>query len=137
MLVGDGGDRKKLRARTAALATAGAIAVVEVASAEEAGRFQEKSAKLPTLPAQIEGQNASGLEGNFSVFEVSPDAGKILEALPANTVLTFEAPSTSEKQYTWNAVGILRGRDPILRSTAVLLSAHLDHLGIGPRGEGR
>ena len=27
--------------------------------------------------------------------------------------------------------GILRGSDPKLRATAVLLSAHLDHLGIG------
>jgi aminopeptidase YwaD len=131
LLAGDGGDRKKVRARISTLATAGAIAVIEVVSAEEVGHFQEKSAKLPSLPAQIEGQNASGLEGNFSLLEVSPEAGTILEALPAETVLSFEAPSTSEKQYTWNAVGMLRGRDPILRNSAVLLSAHFDHLGIG------
>ena len=42
------------------------------------------------------------------------------------------APSTSDQSYTWNAVGILRGSDPVLQQTAVLLSAHLDHLGIGP-----
>jgi len=30
-----------------------------------------------------------------------------------------------------NALGILRGSDPVLQQTAVLLSAHLDHLGIG------
>jgi hypothetical protein len=35
------------------------------------------------------------------------------------------------KTYTWNAVGILRGRDPELQHSAVLFSAHLDHLGIG------
>ena len=36
-----------------------------------------------------------------------------------------------EKTYTWNAIGILPGRDPALRNSAVLLSAHLDHLGVG------
>ena len=45
--------------------------------------------------------------------------------------LTFDGPATSDKKYTWNAVGILRGSDPELQTTAVLLSAHLDHLGIG------
>jgi len=38
---------------------------------------------------------------------------------------------SEEIRYTWNVVGILRGRDPALRHSAVLLSAHLDHLGIG------
>ena len=33
--------------------------------------------------------------------------------------------------YTWNAVGILPGSDPQLRDSAVLLSAHIDHLGFG------
>jgi len=36
-----------------------------------------------------------------------------------------------EKSSTWNAVGILRGRDPLQSKQAILLSAHLDHLGIG------
>ena len=33
-------------------------------------------------------------------------------------------------------MGILRGRDPRLRDSAVLLSAHLDHLGIGQAVKG-
>jgi hypothetical protein len=120
-----------LRARASALATAGAVAAVEVASAEEADHFGERSEKLPTLPPQIESQRASTLEGNFSLLEVSPDAGKALEGLPANTMLSFDSSSTTEKKYTWNALGLLRGSDPKLRGSAVLLSAHLDHLGIG------
>lgn len=35
-----------------------------------------------------------------------------------------------------NVVGIVRGSDPELRDTYVLLSAHYDHLGIGPPVEG-
>jgi hypothetical protein len=37
----------------------------------------------------------------------------------------------SNETVTWNAVGILRGSDPSLQHTAILLSAHLDHLGVG------
>jgi Zn-dependent M28 family amino/carboxypeptidase len=36
-----------------------------------------------------------------------------------------------EKSYTWNAVGKLPGRDPALRASVILLTAHLDHLGVG------
>jgi aminopeptidase YwaD len=126
-----GGDGRKLRSRAEFLASAGALAAIAIASTEEAGHFQEKGEHLPTLPAQIEGRSASGLEKNFSRLEVSPDAGKTLEALPANTKLSFDSSSTLEEKYTWNAIGILRGRDQTLRESAVLLSAHLDHLGIG------
>ncbi len=123
-------ERRRVRARIASLASAGAIAAIEVASAEEAGRFQERSEKLPTLPARIEGRIAA-MEDNFSVLDVSAEAAKTLEDLPANTVLSFASPFTSEKKYTWNAVGVLRGGSLTLRDSAVLLSAHLDHLGIG------
>jgi Zn-dependent M28 family amino/carboxypeptidase len=36
-----------------------------------------------------------------------------------------------EKSYTWNAVGKIPGADPALQKSALLLSAHLDHLGVG------
>ena len=126
-----GGDRRKLRSRAESMASAGALAAIAIASAEEAEHLLEKGEHLPTLPAQIEGRSASGLEKNFSLLEVSPDAGKTLEALPTNTTLSFDSSSTLEEKYTWNAIGILPGRDQRLRESAVLLSAHLDHLGIG------
>src|SRR5205085_7397472 len=31
--------------------------------------------------------------------------------------------------HTWNAVGRLKGRDAVLAESAILLTAHLDHLG--------
>jgi aminopeptidase YwaD len=127
-----GSDRRKLRAKAVSLASKGAVAVIIPASAERAAQFQQKIGQLPALPAQIEGQAASGMEGNLNLLETSPDATKALEALPENTTLNFAAASTSERKYTWNAVGILQGIDSTLRHTAVLLSAHLDHLGIGP-----
>jgi hypothetical protein len=41
-----------------------------------------------------------------------------------------------QRQRTWNAVGILRGSDPVLAQQVLLLSAHLDHLGVGPPVDG-
>ncbi len=35
-----------------------------------------------------------------------------------------------------NVVAILRGSDPVLKDTCVLVSAHYDHIGIKPSGEG-
>jgi aminopeptidase YwaD len=125
-----GKDRRRQRGKAFALAAKGAIAAIIADTAESAAEFQ-RAPQLPTLPVKLEGPDASELENDFNVLQASPEATAALEALPENTVLTFDGPSTAEKKYTWNAVGILRGRDPRLRGTAVLLSAHLDHLGIG------
>ena len=35
-----------------------------------------------------------------------------------------------------NVVGLLRGTDPVLRDSVVLVDAHYDHLGIGPAVNG-
>jgi aminopeptidase YwaD len=127
-----GNDRKRQRAKASSLGDKGAVTAIIASSAERAAQFQQRAKELPTLPVRIEGEDASGLGSDFNLLEASPEATAILKALPENTTLTFDGPSTSEKKYTWNALGILRGSDPNLQRTAVLLSAHLDHVGIGP-----
>jgi aminopeptidase YwaD len=123
-------DRKKLSSTIDSAASDGAVAVITITRADGLERFQERAKRLPTLEPEIEG-SVSGLESDLSRLEVSAEAAKTLEALPANTILSLESSFTSETKYTWNAVGMLRGSDPNLRASAVLLSAHLDHLGIG------
>ncbi len=127
-----GNDRKRQRAKASVLGDKGAVAAIIAATEERAAQFQNRAKELPTLPVRIAGEDASGLGSDFNLLEASPEAAAILKALPENTMLTFDGPSTSDKKYTWNALGILRGSDPLLQQTAVLLSAHLDHLGIGP-----
>ena len=58
LILDKGSDRKKFRAHVKSLVSAGAVAAIEVASAEEAERFQEKGKELPALPMQIEGQRS-------------------------------------------------------------------------------
>ncbi|HXT69363.1 MAG TPA: M20/M25/M40 family metallo-hydrolase [Vicinamibacterales bacterium] len=48
------------------------------------------------------------------------------------TVVKFDAEI--RPGHTYNAVAVLRGTDPVLKDEAILLSAHLDHL--GTRGAG-
>jgi aminopeptidase YwaD len=135
LIVDGSGDRKKQRARLRALASAGAVAAIEVVGTEDAGHFREKGKDLPELPIQIEG-SPPALSDSFNVLQVGADSARVLQALPANTELNFDSSFTGEQKYTWNALGILRGRDPRLRDSAVLLSAHLDHLGIGKAVKG-
>ncbi len=131
-----GNDRGKQRTMASSLASEGAVAAIIAVNDERAAHFAERSKELPVPAVKIEGMDTSGLGPDFNLLESSPAATKILEALPENTTLTFDGPSTIEKKHTWNAVGILRGSDPKLRDSAVLLSAHLDHLGVGQPRKG-
>jgi hypothetical protein len=54
-------------------------------------------------------------------------------ALPEGTTVSVEGQAaTPTRTQTWNAVGLLKGRDRTRASEAILLSAHLDHLGNRP-----
>lgn len=77
------------------------------------------------------GIEPAGEDGSYiqraTLIQESPSP----QAPPQVTATDRTAKTSEEIRYTWNAVGILRGRDPGLRRSAVLLSAHLDHLGVG------
>ncbi len=52
--------------------------------------------------------------------------------LPAYAVTELRGFEAAPRNQTSNVVGILPGADPKLRSQIVLITAHLDHLGVGP-----
>jgi hypothetical protein len=62
-------------------------------------------------------------QGWFQVFDVSRDA-------PAVAQLRLGAVSGK------NVIGVLPGRDPVLRNEIVVVGAHYDHLGMGGPGSG-
>jgi hypothetical protein len=49
----------------------------------------------------------------------------------ANTTAQLRTPSADNTQRPPNVVAVLRGSDPELRNTYVVLSAHMDHIGVG------
>lgn len=67
-----------------------------------------------------EGLKPAGDDGGFLQRVPLPVKAKAADAKPS------PAPET---RYTWNVIAILPGRDPAMAKEAVLLSAHLDHLG--------
>jgi aminopeptidase YwaD len=122
-------DKHEARQTAFVAAAQGATGVI-LAGPEEPKQFETAVRDLPRLKPQLEDQ-AGGEPGNVNVLELSADALKVLQDVPEGTGLHFEGSSTTEKGHTWNVVGKLRGSDPKLRNSAVILSAHLDHLGIG------
>jgi len=52
------------------------------------------------------------------------------------TTASLSVTSKYEETASENVVGRLEGTDPTLKSTSVVLTAHLDHIGVKPQGEG-
>lgn len=78
-------------------------------------------------------KSAGQQRGSPHVIFVSPAVAAQLKAAPAGTPISLEI-ERGEPQLTatWNAVAMIRGRDPKLREQAILLSAHLDGQGTKP-----
>jgi hypothetical protein len=66
----------------------------------------------------------------------SPALAEAFDAMPAGPVageLTMRIGKPRERTAkVRNVIGLLRGSDPALKETYVMLTAHYDHLGIGP-----
>jgi hypothetical protein len=114
------------------LAARGAVALMLPASAEVKKRWDELGRELPQLPSQLAGEAEGGLLHDVTVLALDTDAASSIAATPDGAGLRFTAHAApAQTSYTWNALGKLDGSDPQLKNKAVLLSAHLDHLGIG------
>jgi hypothetical protein len=80
----------------------------------------------------------------FAGFGLEPggDPGSFVQKAPLPSPLPPEVATrlrgfaVAPRTQTWNVVGILRGSDPEAGKDAILISAHLDHLGIGPARNG-
>ncbi|HWE37103.1 MAG TPA: M28 family peptidase [Isosphaeraceae bacterium] len=80
------------------------------------------------------GGRAVGAAGPPAVVVHDPAAVRMLDALPGGktegtVALKLGAPVEREVKLR-NVVGLLRGSDPALRDTYVLVTAHYDHIGI-------
>lgn len=70
----------------------------------------------------------------------SPEAAAWFNSLPpgaTGATLTVRLPAAGETHVKLhNVIGLLRGSDPNLRKTYILITAHYDHLGMMPAGSG-
>jgi aminopeptidase YwaD len=125
-----GSDASKVRQAAFSLAPKGAAAALVLARDSQLSHFEEAGKQMPKVSERLAEDSTDDMK--FNVLALNRDAFHALEQAPEGAMVHFEAQASEEKGYTWNTIGILRGGDPSLQHAAILFSAHLDHLGIGP-----
>lgn len=122
-------EREALTAERAALAPAAVILTPETPAVRDG--WQAAAAKLPAAPARPVGIPATA-SPRATRITADAESYAALLALPAGTPVSFDASTKwgDTPFYTWNAVGQITGSDPALARQVILLSAHLDHVGM-------
>jgi hypothetical protein len=101
----------------------------------------------PFIPSRIPSLGAISIAGAAKVFAGAPRSAEAILAAaetPDGAMQGFNLPysldatlnSELKDVQSENAVGLLEGSDPKLKDEVVVLSAHLDHLGITPPVDG-
>ena len=98
-------------------------------------KFQgDRPTSVPTITAGLELTNAlfQGEKLNASQVFTAAAAGSKLESfeLNAQKKLSAKMAVTNDRNHAENVVGILEGKDPVLKNEYVVFSAHLDHIGL-------
>ena len=111
-----------------ALRRAGAAAILVVETPGNAPVYGMMGSKTRTPIRLAESEMR---RGGSNVAIVHAAAAKQLESLGAGSVVSLNVTvlPVKEPRYTYNAIGYLPGTDP--KVGTILLSAHLDHVGIG------
>jgi Peptidase family M28 len=106
-----------------------AAGVVLPESAANRKTREAGNVKLPTLSGRLRDETSS--DAGFAAISLRQDAFNELAAMSPGTRVDFGGPTQpTEAGATWNAVGVLRGSDPTATKEVIMLSAHLDHLGV-------
>jgi len=131
----------------------GKAALIEAPNRENFARFQNilKAAQLAhpavilmlSSPKGVRAVSTRLVSASAKKVEASPVISirdpAIETFLAANPVVTVSVHSRAAAQRpveVHNVAGVLRGSDPLLRDTVVLVTAHYDHIGILPPGDG-
>jgi hypothetical protein len=114
----------------AAAATASAAAVLTIENAQSRARWDVQGARPLFLPARIVAlPPETGGPARPTRITLDKAAHAAMMALADGTAVSLEATGTEVRGRTWNAVGRLRGSDAARADEAILLTAHLDHIG--------
>jgi hypothetical protein len=109
--------------------SADAVAVVVLESEANRKTREAGNVRLPNLPPMLS-SDANG-EQAFVVIALRKEAlDTLLTASEGAKVEFAGATQSSDSSATWNAIGVLPGTDKRADSEAIMLSAHLDHLGV-------
>ena len=101
--------------------------LVLVGTTEKSFADSSRFVRAPRMPEGLKGEPSHGR----NVILLSPAATRTIQSQKDGVSVSLNYQTKIEAAHTYNAIGILPGSDPKLREQAILLSAHLDHLGVG------
>ena len=104
----------------------GKVRLLLTAESEVTRRYMDMIGGKPQLRTTLEGTPE---RPTTTIATLPADA---LARIASGSNVTLDVPVASEKGVTTNAIGYLPGTDP--KAGVILLSAHLDHLGVRPDG---
>lgn len=103
---------------------------------EETSQWRAGWSNFATRPVVVSATKGVGAE-TMNIIAVTKAAADAMSSLPVGTQVEFTGEmGDTVKSFTWNAVGKISGSDPKLKAETVLLSAHMDHLGVRPNVQG-
>ena len=118
----------------AAMNVASLVIVPETPAIRE--RWSQTASRMPTGALRAVALSPTA-ENRPTFIAVDKTTYAALTALPSGARVFFDPPlKYSEPSYTWNVVARLTGSDAALRNDILLLSAHLDALGVLPNATG-
>jgi hypothetical protein len=107
----------------------GASLLIALATDRETSQWDERASRPVRMPTEIT-KLAAAPATRASVVYVTPESHAALSALFERTIVTLRAPiGEPRRSYTWNVVGRLTGSNAVAAEDAVVLSAHIDHVG--------
>jgi hypothetical protein len=128
----EGQTQREYQQAVFGLVRQGAAAVLSPETAETRKNWDTMAAALPTFTNTAEEFRRPGGgagPGSFNLVFLSKEAAQTLQSVPDGTPVSIGgALGPEEKRQTWNVVGVLPGSGP--SADAILLSAHMDHLGL-------
>lgn len=106
--------------------TANVAAVLVPESESNRATREAGNARLPQLPPR-----SVASSDPFAVISLKKEAFDAIAALTAGAKVEFGgATQEGDSRATWNAIGFLKGSDSQAANEVIMLSAHLDHLGV-------
>ena len=115
----------------------GAAAIILPQPESVRAQWKSQASRLPKLPTRVEDTRQEGLGLKVDVIAVTKTAAAALDQVPDGAVIRLNSSAGKpQKSFTWNVVAKIPGTEGAEQHSAVLLTAHFDHLGVGPAVNG-
>lgn len=128
----EGEDSQNLMQKLQAFSMSGAAAVIVEETPQWRAQWSNLAARRLSFTTF-----SNNVANPFGMIVVGKDAANALAQIADGTQIEIKGQlSAPLTQQTWNAVGKLTGSDARLAPEVILLSAHMDHLGVRPNAPG-